>query len=167
MPVPDDLFRLYSVPVNNTALQAIKVDCKLTKDEERNKKKRKVRIPGALANKCDHCLIFTSKKRMFEFEKVFCDLRTTCTFACGGSRRQLICAKEALFNGKPLFAIEGTGFVPTVVDHFYKSHCASSDTYRRIENRIEKERELVNFSKGLNKRLMKKNNKWKEKSISN
>ena len=129
MPIPDEVFRHCSVLCNDTPTRkAIRVDCQLTPGEEKRKKAHHgiTRIPGGLAHKCGHRLVFTSKKRMKEFCDFICDTHSTGFFACGGSCHDFQIAKNALTSGKPLFAIEGTGFVPTVVNHFFNS--ATSDS---------------------------------------
>jgi hypothetical protein len=150
MPIPDEVFKLNSVPYNDTPMKAIRVDCKLTRGEKEIRKETRgiTRIPGGLADKCGHRLIFTSKKRMQEFDDFFCDAHPTGIFACGGSYHELQIANTALKNGKPLFAIEGTGFVPTVVNHFFIS--ATSDS-----NMTEMNNRSRTVSKEL-KALMKK-----------
>ena len=138
MPIPDEVVELWSVPKNDTPRKAIRVDCKLThREKEIRKDKRGItRIPGGLADKCSHRLIFTSKKRMQEFGDFFCDTHPTGIFACGGSYRGLQIAKNALkASGKPLFAIEGTGFVPTLVDHIFSSGTTGDSTDKMIERK--------------------------------
>jgi len=124
--IPGAIFELNSVPYGNEPKNTIKVDCGFTDYEERQYRNNNyvTDIPGGLANECSHRLIFTSKRRMKEFEKVFCESYPTGYFACGGSSSEMKTAKQALQNGKPLFAIEGTGVVPTIVNHFVNSEDA-------------------------------------------
>lgn len=101
IPIPCEVFRHYSTTEGSgisKKINAIRVDCELSPKEEKMKSEYHgiTRIPGGLAGKCDHCLVFSSKKQMTEFTKFFCDTCPTGYFACGGSHKELTSAKEAL-----------------------------------------------------------------------
>ena len=149
IPIPDEIFKLYSVPYGEKPEKAIRIDCELTRGEEEFKKKHRgiTWIPGGLASKCDHLLVFSSLDRMWEFEEQFCNLHPTGLFASGGSKREFEIANDALQNGKPIFAIEGTGFVSDVINHFFTqaaSECAAGNhTSNRRKEDVKQLRKLV------------------------
>jgi hypothetical protein len=122
MPIPNEIFMIYSKPIGDTPNRVIRVDCEPTEEEEEYCKMNGnlLRIPGGLAQKCDHVLIFTSQERQREFERIFCAFHPTGYFATGGTHHNLKIAKDALKAGQSLLAIEGTGFAPDIVNQFFK-----------------------------------------------
>jgi hypothetical protein len=158
MPIPDEVFKLNSVPYKDTPRKAIRVDCKLTPGEEKYKKDHRgiTWIPGGLADKCGHRLVFTSKERMREFEKLFCHFHPTGIFACGGSYRELEIVRDAIKTGKPLFAIAGAGFVPRVVSHLFGNKTSDSSTIDKDFSR--RKGNIRKLSKDLNSLMRKQSN---------
>ncbi len=139
MPVPSSIFEFDCVANGEVPQKAIKVDCEFTEYErmvyEMNNHVQ--HIPGGLANECSHRLVFATSEQKKAFTKVFTDFFATGYFACGATHSEIVTASKALMKGQPLFVIQKTGAVASIIEQFLKkeqsafNHSSSSSENMR------------------------------------